>query len=429
MAYNPGVQDRSGEILAQGIGQLGEGIQRGMMGYQQNKQMAALALGKFEGALQANPDLLQFLNPEQPSPNAPSEAVKAFMKLQKDGTVGLRDAAMLSTFADTYTKAKEDKQQAELRQQQMAQNQMLMAQQKQQQDAENQMNTKMQQYQRIGQDLQGPAGDLAAQSYDPETLNRVKQFMSSSAAPLVATGARLTPQQMVALQQGDAARLGATERSQMVTDRAVALQDMKASLGAQVQSAKAEAAAAKAEADALKSDKKDSATAFDETKKLRDEFSANPNTKSFDVVDNYYSRGVRLAKKETAAGDMGLIFALMKVYDPSSTVREGEYATASNSGSIPEQFLNIYNKAKDGQKLQPEQRAQFLDTMTAAAEEQHRKLMGTAAQYAAIAKKRGLDPEEVIAPSYMNWKPPVSAPTTAPAMTADDIANKWLKKK
>lgn len=449
-AYNPGVQDRSGELLAQGIDRLGEGIQRGLMGYQQNKQMAALAIGKFEGALRANPDLLQFLNPEQPSPNAPSDAVKAYMKLQKDGTLGVRDAAMLSTFADTYMKAKEEKQMADLRAQQMQQAQFQLAQVQRQQAEEDAMNNRMQQMAALGRGLNqgtpmqgpsvggpmaitrpGPDGPAALGAMSdvmgrggnlngggvlrPEVSEQAKAFLQSSAGQLASQGVRLTPAQIVALQQGDATRIGAAERAQMAAESRAQVQGMRNELGGQVQQARAEAAAAKAEADAAKATKKDASQAFEETKKLRDEFSAHPNVKSFDIVDNYFSRGVKLAQKGTAAGDMGLIFSLMKVYDPSSTVREGEYATASNSGSIPDQFLNIYNKAKDGQKLQPEQRAQFLDTMAAAAEEQHRKLLGTAAQYSAIAKKRGLDPEEVIAPSYTNWKAPV-APTVAEAV-------------
>jgi hypothetical protein len=454
-AYNPGIQDRSGEYLAQGIGQLGEGIQRGMMGYAQNKQMAALALGKFEGALQANPDLLKFLNPEEPSPNAPSDAVKAFMKLQKDGTLGVRDASLLSTFADTYTKAKEDKQQAEMRAMQMQQAQMQMAQMQSQKADEDQMNARFAQMAALGRGLEGgtpmqpamqggpaalmgraPDGPMALGGVDalgragnlggggvlrPEVSERARQFLQSGAGQLAAQGVKLTPAQVVALQQTDTSRLGALERATLGAESRMAQQGLRNEMGAQTAAAKADAAAAKAENDALKSGKKDSATAFDETKKLRDEFSAHPNTKNFDIVDNYYSRGVKLAKKETAAGDMGLIFSLMKVYDPSSTVREGEYATAANSGSIPAQFLNIYNKAKDGQKLQPEQRAQFIDTMSEAAQVQHQKLMGTANQYAAIAKKRGLDSEEVVAPSYVSWAPPkfgdekkVETPATAP---------------
>jgi hypothetical protein len=205
-------------------------------------------------------------------------------------------------------------------------------------------------------------------------------------------------------------------------------------MGAQTAAAKAEAAAAKAEADALKSGKKEKEQLFNDEKKLRDEFTAHPNTKSFDVVDNYFERGVKLAQKETSAGDMGLIFALMKVYDPTSTVREGEYATASNSGSIPQQFLNIYNKAKDGQKLQPEQRAQFVETMAEAAEVQHKKLMGTAAQYKSIAEASGLDPNKVIAPSYVSWKPPTisdkkdekpAATAPAKATTAPKLPSGW----
>ena len=40
-----------------------------------------------------------------------------------------------------------------------------------------------------------------------------------------------------------------------------------------------------------------------------------------------------------AAGDMALIFSYMKMLDPNSTVREGEYATAQDAGSIPHASL------------------------------------------------------------------------------------------
>lgn len=439
MAYSPGVQDRSGELIAQGIGNLGNSIQQGMMSYAQNKTMAAQALGKFEGALKANPDLMAFLNPEQPSPNAPSDAVKAYMKLQKDGTLGVRDAALLSTFADTYTKAKEDKQMQEMRTMQIEQAKFQMARQQQEQAAEDQMNARMQQMAALGRGLEGatpmqapapggpaalmgrPAGPMALGGMDtlgrggnlngggvlrPEVSEQAKAFLQSGAGQLASQGVRLNPAQMVALQQADSTRAGAAERAALAAQSRLEVQGLRNELGAQVQSARAEAQAAKDEAKAATSAKKDVAQAFDETKKLRDEFTAHPNTKSFDVVDNYFERGVKLAQKQTSAGDMGLIFSLMKVYDPTSTVREGEYATASNSGSIPQQFLNIYNKAKDGQKLQPEQRAQFVETMAEAAEVQHKKLMGTAAQYRSIAEAAGLDPDKVIAPSYVKWKPP-----------------------
>ena len=199
-AYNPGVQDRSGELIAQGIGNLGNSIQQGMMSYAQNKTMAAQALGKFEGALRANPDLLQFLNPEEPSPNAPSDAVKAFMKLQKDGTVGVRDAALLSTFADTYTKAKEDKQMADMRAMQMQQAQFQMARQQQEQAAEDQMNARMQQMATLGQQLEQGQGQGVLRR---DISQQAQDFINTKAGYLAGQGVRMTPAQMVDLAKND----------------------------------------------------------------------------------------------------------------------------------------------------------------------------------------------------------------------------------
>lgn len=200
MPYNPGIQDRSGDYLAQGIGQLGEGIQRGMMSYMQNKTMASQALGKFEATLQANPDILKFLNPEEPSPNAPSDVVKAYMKLQKDGSLGVRDASMLSTFADTYTKAKEDKQQAEMRQMQMAHMAQQQAQAQQQQAAEDQMNARMQQMAQLGQQQQQGVGGGVLR---PEVSQTAQDFINTKAGYLASQGVRMTPAQMVDLAKTD----------------------------------------------------------------------------------------------------------------------------------------------------------------------------------------------------------------------------------
>lgn len=84
-------------------------------------------------------------------------------------------------------------------------------------------------------------------------------------------------------------------------------------------------------------------------------------SKNFYTVRDAYSRIQSSAENPSAAGDMSLIFAYMKILDPNSVVRETEYATAQNAGSIPERVRAAYNSAVDGKKLSEAQRNDFVD--------------------------------------------------------------------
>ena len=66
-----------------------------------------------------------------------------------------------------------------------------------------------------------------------------------------------------------------------------------------------------------------------------------------------------LATEDTAAGDLALIFNYMKMLDPGSVVREGEFATAQNTAGVPDRVLNSYNRALEGTRLNPKQRKEF----------------------------------------------------------------------
>tara|TARA_E500000318_G_scaffold76105_1_gene70702 strand:- start:2475 stop:4658 length:2184 start_codon:yes stop_codon:yes gene_type:complete len=51
-----------------------------------------------------------------------------------------------------------------------------------------------------------------------------------------------------------------------------------------------------------------------------------------------------VAQEQTNAGDIALIYAYMKMLDPTSTVMQGEYATVQNAGTIPQTIISQYNK-------------------------------------------------------------------------------------
>lgn len=57
-----------------------------------------------------------------------------------------------------------------------------------------------------------------------------------------------------------------------------------------------------------------------------------------------------------AFGDLALIFNFMKMLDPGSTVREGEFATAQNTGGVPDRIVNLYQNVLNGARLNKSQR-------------------------------------------------------------------------
>lgn len=89
--------------------------------------------------------------------------------------------------------------------------------------------------------------------------------------------------------------------------------------------------------------------------KMRKEY--NDQTKPYQEVKSAYGRV--LSSEDTAVGDLSLIFGYMKMLDPGSVVREGEFATAQNAAGVPERIMNIYNKVATGQRLTPSQRDSF----------------------------------------------------------------------
>lgn len=176
----------------------------------------------------------------------------------------------------------------------------------------------------------------------------------------------------------------------------------------------ADARRAQAEADQISSgiipaDKRPEA----ETK-FRKEYS--DQTKGYQEVKSAYGRV--LSSEDNAVGDLSLIFGYMKMLDPGSVVREGEFATAQNAAGVPERIQNIYNKVASGERLSASQRTAFKG--------QAGKLYETAQKQEAtvrdgigrIAKGYGLNTANIFyeatetAPTAPGAKPP--APAAAP---------------
>ncbi len=142
------------------------------------------------------------------------------------------------------------------------------------------------------------------------------------------------------------------------------------------------------------------------TMDLRKEYNALPTTKATGIMSTAFRKIKTTVDRPDAdgAGDISLVYSFMKMNDPESAVREGEYATAENSGGVEDKIRNIYNKVLNGQRLTPEQRAAFANQaeslMTAQLEQQAEQDQ----RYSDLATKFGMDPNYVIDSSFSNLK-------------------------
>ena len=130
--------------------------------------------------------------------------------------------------------------------------------------------------------------------------------------------------------------------------------------------------------------------------KARKEFTGLKPVKDFADQTAAYGRIISSIEDPSPAGDLALIFNYMKVLDPGSTVREGEFATAEQAGGVDARVRGLYNRVVSGERLTPEQRADFANRATRlyqGAEQQYRAL---ADQYAGFARAAGLPVEQVI---------------------------------
>ena len=133
---------------------------------------------------------------------------------------------------------------------------------------------------------------------------------------------------------------------------------------------------------------------FKWAKDLRGEFT--DITKDFALQNDAYGRVMASAKDPSAAGDLALIFNYMKILDPGSTVREGEFSNAQNSGGVPDKVQALYNSVLNGERLNTTIRDDFLDRAG--------RLYGSAVEgyskrkeeYTGLANRYQLDPRNVV---------------------------------
>lgn len=125
-------------------------------------------------------------------------------------------------------------------------------------------------------------------------------------------------------------------------------------------------------------------------------FNNEPAFKDATAVAAAYDVIKGLGANATAASDLSMVFAFMKMLDPDSVVRETEQANAQNAAGVPDRIRNLWNRTLTGERLTPDQRADFTNQAKTLAEARRTRLKGTIDRYTAIAKRNGMDPADIV---------------------------------
>lgn len=136
------------------------------------------------------------------------------------------------------------------------------------------------------------------------------------------------------------------------------------------------------------------AQGFTQANALRDEF--GKLTADFRVVQSAYENIRSAAKANDGAGDMSLLYSYVKLLDPTSVVRESEFATAAASGSFGERVQGAVNRIMSGARMPETLRDSFIREAKNLYGNQRKAHDSIADQYEGLAKRFNIDPDKVV---------------------------------
>lgn len=136
--------------------------------------------------------------------------------------------------------------------------------------------------------------------------------------------------------------------------------------------------------------------AFGQEKDLRGEFTKQSKEFEDALLGFEKVQKAALTKEPSGASDIALVFGFMKVLDPNSVVREGEFATAANAGGAWEVLGNTYNKLLRGELLTPTVRKKFVKQAREQFLPYIDKQEAREASFIGLTSSYGLDPDKVV---------------------------------
>lgn len=133
---------------------------------------------------------------------------------------------------------------------------------------------------------------------------------------------------------------------------------------------------------------------FGDTWRMREAF--EKRAQGFEEAQRQYFMMGDLAKDSTGASDIALGFAFFKTIDPTSTVREGEFAAAASAMGLNAALVQNFARLDKGEKFSPQLRQDLLQAAGHAYNQQAQDIQGLYEREAAFAGRMGVDPSLIV---------------------------------
>ncbi|MGC3959562.1 MAG: hypothetical protein QM813_16930 [Verrucomicrobiota bacterium] len=159
---------------------------------------------------------------------------------------------------------------------------------------------------------------------------------------------------------------------------------------------------------------------------LRKEFDALPAVQNYRLVLPQYERA--MTAPNTRAGDLSVVYALGKIFDPTSVVREGELELSKDAQPWLQKMVNAAKSQMSGQgALDPKTRADITEAMRGQVEAlgtQYRLARGNYSQYAEAMEAK---PFDVVGDEPITKQPSVPAQNDVPTATGPGGKKLYLR--
>jgi hypothetical protein len=129
---------------------------------------------------------------------------------------------------------------------------------------------------------------------------------------------------------------------------------------------------------------------------LRKEIQDLPSYKSYSSAMPVFQSMAEAAKHDTKPGDLNMVYALAKLFDPTSVVREGEMIMVKNAQNLPDKLMALIQETNSGGRLGPQLRNEMMAEAQSRMQSYKATLDSNLEQFRGIAQRNQFNEADIM---------------------------------